>query len=85
MKRINSIFSKKNLNNQSGQILVEYILLLLIAVSSAMILTKGLVGRRSDDGSGGILITSWHKIITTIGNDLPDCPGQTNFSSPNCP
>lgn len=75
----------KNLRNQSGQILVEYILLLLIAVSCAMILTTALVGRRADVDNSGILIKSWHKIITAIGNDIPDCPHQTNFSSPNCP
>jgi len=78
-------FNRKILKNQSGQILVEYILLLLIAVSCAMILTTSLVGRRSDVGDSGILIKSWHKIITAIGNDLPDCPGQTNFETPNCP
>jgi uncharacterized protein (UPF0333 family) len=75
----------KSIRNQSGQILVEYILLLLIAVSVAMIMTTQLVGRRSDVDSSGILIKSWHKIITAIGNDLPDCPNQTDFSTPNCP
>lgn len=74
----------KHIHNKSGQILVEYILLLLIAVSCAMILTKQLVGRRTDAENSGILIKSWHKIITSIGNDLPDCPGQKNFNSPNC-
>ncbi len=75
----------KHIRNQSGQILVEYILLLLIAVSCAMILTTQLVGRRSDVDNSGILIKSWHKIITAIGNDMPDCPNQTDFSTPNCP
>ncbi len=78
-------FNRPHLYNQSGQILVEYILLLLIAVSCAMILTTSLVGRRSDVNDSGVLIKSWHKIITAIGNDLPDCPNQTNFESPNCP
>lgn len=78
-------FNRKTLKNQSGQILVEYILLLLIAVSCAMILTTSLVGRRSDVADSGILIKSWHKIITAIGNDLPDCPNQSNFESANCP
>lgn len=78
-------FNRKVFKNQSGQILVEYILLLLIAVSCAMILTTSLVGRRSDVEDSGILIKSWHKIIIAIGNDLPDCPNQTNFESANCP
>lgn len=75
----------KFIRNNSGQILVEYILLLLIAVSSAMILTTALVGRRADVDNSGIIIKSWHKIITAIGNDLPDCPNQRDFNSPNCP
>lgn len=75
----------KPIRNSSGQILIEYILLLLIAVSSAMILTTSLVGRRSTVDESGILIKSWHKIITALGNDLPDCPNQRDFSSANCP
>ncbi len=74
----------KLLRNQSGQILVEYILLLLIAVSTAVILTTALVGRRSSVEESGVLIKSWHRIIQVIGNDLPDCPNQTDFNSPNC-
>ena len=76
---------RKLKKNQSGQILIEYILLLLITVSIAMILTKGLIGRRDSAESSGVLIKSWHKIITAIGNDLPDCTGQRDFKSPNCP
>lgn len=75
----------KSLRNQSGQILVEYILLLLIAVSSAMILTTALIGRRDSVESSGAIIKAWHKIITAIGNDLPDCPNQTDYSKANCP
>ncbi len=75
----------KRIRNNSGQILVEYILLLLIAVSSAMILTTALVGRRSNVDDSGIIIKSWHNIIKAIGNDLPDCPNQRDFSAPNCP
>lgn len=72
---------KKN----SGQIIVEYILLLLIAVTSAMIMTKSLIGRRDSADESGAIIKSWNKIIQTIGNDLPDCPNQTNFNSASCP
>ena len=75
----------KTLRNQSGQILVEYILLLLIAVSCATILTTALVGRRGSEDEAGILIKNWNKIIRIIGNDLPDCSGQTDYSSANCP
>ena len=75
----------KSLRNRSGQILVEYILLLLIAVSCATILTTALVGRRGSEDESGILIKNWNKIIRIIGNDLPDCSLQTNFETANCP
>lgn len=77
--------NQKRKKSQSGQILIEYILLLLMTVSIAMILTKGLVGRRDSAESSGVLIKSWHKVITAIGNDLPDCTAQTDFKSPSCP
>lgn len=73
----------KSVSNNKGQILIEYILLLLISVSLATILVKQLVGR--GDTEQGIIISSWSKIIKSLGNDLPDCPNQKDFSKPNCP
>ena len=72
-----------NLRSNRGQILVEYLLLMIIAVSCATLLTKTLVGR-GDDAGRGIVIKAWDKIINAIGNDLPDCPNQTDFSKPTC-
>ncbi len=72
------------LRSNKGQILVEYILLMVIAVSCATLLTKKLVGR-GDDSSRGIVIKQWDRIINAIGNDLPDCTKQTSYNSPNCP
>lgn len=74
-----------NISNNRGQILVEYMLLLLIAVAAATILTSQLVGKRTSEEDSGILIKSWNKIIRSIGNDLPDCPKQQNYNNPNCP
>jgi len=84
--------------NQRGQILVEYILLLFIAVSCATILVKALVGRGdggvqpaasggslSSTAQTGIIIDAWNRMIQAIGNDLPDCSKQQDFSKPNCP
>lgn len=72
------------LKSNSGQIIIEYILLMALVVSLAAALTKGLVGR-ADSGSGqGAIIKTWNKIIKVIGNDLPDCPNQTDFTKPNC-
>ncbi len=80
----NSSISRKRFVNQRGQILVEYLLLMVIAVACATLLTKGLVGR-GDDSNRGIVIKQWDRIIHIIGNDLPDCAKQTSFTNANCP
>ena len=53
--------------SSSGQIIVEYILLLMIGVAIAALITATLVSRNPD--SPGILIRKWQKIINTIGED----------------
>lgn len=62
--------------NKRAQVLVEYLLLMVIAVSLATLLTKTLINRKS--GSEGIIITAWDKILQNVGKDLPDC------EKPNC-
>lgn len=68
--------------NNKGQILVEYLLLMVIAIACATILTKKLISRGSNPG---YIIQMWNKVIVIIGNDLPDCANQTDFSKANCP
>jgi len=58
------------MKNNRGQIVVEYVLLLVIAVSLGVLLTKQLVSRDQDDP--GILVARWHNILKTVGDDLPD-------------
>lgn len=62
--------------NKKGQVLVEYLLLMVIAVGCATLLTKKMVNR--DAASPGIITGAWQKILNTIGEDLPDC------AKPNC-
>lgn len=70
-------------NNQRGQILVEYILLMVIAVVCATLLIKGLVGRSVD--KEGIIIQQWNRILVAMGHDLPTCEKQSNYNTSNCP
>ncbi len=51
----------------SGQIIVEYLLLLIIAVGIAILISNTMVSRNPD--SPGFLITKWYKIINMIGRD----------------
>jgi len=50
-----------------GQIVIEYVLLLIIAVSIALLITSLLVSR--DPDNPGFLINKWSQIINLIGND----------------
>jgi hypothetical protein len=56
--------------NQSGQVIVEYILLLIIAVAAATLITKRLVGRNPDNP--GVITTAWSRMNDTIGSDIAD-------------
>lgn len=69
--------------NKKGQILVEYLLLLTIAVGCATLMTKGLVSR--EEGNPGIIIRAWDSLLKSLANDLPDCSSQESFSTANCP
>ncbi len=57
-------------SSQSGQIVVEYILLLSVAVVIAALITKTMVG--SDPENPGFVLTAWRNIVTTIGGDHAD-------------
>ncbi len=57
-------------NNQSGQIVLEYILLLVIAVAVAATLTTLLVSRNPE--STGMIVLKWNQIVQTIGSDPAD-------------
>ena len=52
---------------QAGQVVVEYVLLLVVAVALATLITNLIVSR--DEESPGFLITKWQQIITFIGDD----------------
>ncbi|HEY8272362.1 MAG TPA: hypothetical protein VIG33_15835 [Pseudobdellovibrionaceae bacterium] len=61
---------RKNRRKNNGQVVVEYVLLLVIAVAIAALITKELVQR--DPENPGILVEKWDSILKTIGEDLPD-------------
>lgn len=58
------------LNNQSGQVVVEYILLLTVGIGIAVLLSNQLVSRNAD--SPGIITGAWARINNTIGEDIID-------------
>lgn len=65
-----SSFLNSNLRGQSGQIVFEYVLLLVVGVSVAMFITSTMVSRSAE--SPGFLVRKWVDIIKLIGEDTPD-------------
>ncbi|MEK2690425.1 hypothetical protein [Bdellovibrio sp. GT3] len=56
--------------NKRGQIVVEYVLLLVIATGVAALLVSQLVSRNPDDP--GALTSKWQSILLAVGADVPD-------------
>lgn len=62
----------KNTRSSKGQVALEYILLLVVAVGIALFLTRSLVYRSADEP--GMIIKAWHSITEAIGSDTADMP-----------
>jgi hypothetical protein len=58
------------LNNQGGQVVVEYVLLLIAVVAIAALITRLVVSR--DPEAPGFLISKWVKIVEVIATDVND-------------
>jgi hypothetical protein len=56
--------------SESGQVVVEYVLLLVASVVLAMLITRLMVGR--DPGNPGFVISAWNSIVEEIGADKAD-------------
>ncbi|MCC2678094.1 MAG: hypothetical protein K0R29_670 [Pseudobdellovibrio sp.] len=69
LKSKSQYFTKKSKN--SGQVLVEYILLMVIAIGLSTLMTKKLISRKT--GDTGIITEAWNRILVQIGRDVPDC------------
>ena len=61
---------KMRLRRQSGQVVIEYMLLLVLVTSLGAVMIKGLVSRSADEP--GLLVDKWHSIIKTIADDNPE-------------
>lgn len=61
---------KLSFKSQKGQIVVEYVLLLSIAVSIALVVISLLIKRDKDDPeNSGALIRKWQQMQETIATD----------------
>lgn len=73
MRAVNRSSANSILANRRGQIVVEYVLLLVIGVSLAFLITSQMVSRSSENT--GFLVKKWIAIIKAIGSDKADDPG----------
>ncbi len=62
--------SKVSLKDSKGQIVVEYVLLLIISVAIATLLVTTMISR--DQQNLGFVIQKWSAIISAIGQDTAD-------------
>jgi hypothetical protein len=53
---------------ESGQIIIEYILLMIVVVGIAAVIVKGVIKR--DKSDPGFLIQAWSDLVKTIGDDV---------------
>ncbi|HPI41477.1 MAG TPA: hypothetical protein PLJ21_11775 [Pseudobdellovibrionaceae bacterium] len=58
------------MKNNRGQIVVEYLLLLVVGVALAALLIKQLASR--DPENPGMIVQKWNSILQTIGDDIID-------------
>ena len=58
--------------SKKGQIVVEYVLLLLVSVTVAILITQQMVSRQT--GSEGFLILKWQQLIQFIADDKIEAP-----------
>lgn len=72
--------SHKTLGTQAGQIVVEYVLMLLVAIGIAVLMTNLIVSRQ--EGNEGFLIKAWGGIIETISKDPTDEVPPANPGAP---
>lgn len=68
--KLNLLFSQPKGLLPKGQVVVEYVLLLVVSVAVATLIVSLMVSRQSDNP--GFLIEKWKEIIDFIGSDYPD-------------
>ena len=68
----------KKRNSNKGQVIVEYMLLLVVAVSIATLIISRVSSR--NENAPGFLIVKWRQIIQAIGADNATGP---NNAGPN--
>lgn len=74
MSRLNSTTKPPTLTearfSERGQVIIEYVLLMLVALGIATFIMKSMVSRNADDA--GFLMKKWQTLIEQIASDDPN-------------
>lgn len=58
------------LRQNRGQLLLEYVLLIFVVATAAVMLSSALVSR--DDADPGIIVYQWNRLLEMVGQDIGD-------------
>lgn len=73
-----------SIRQRRGQVVVEYVLLMIITASIAALLVKGLASRNPDNP--GVLLSKWCQLLEAIAQDEPeDVKGAIKKKKSACP
>ena len=72
MKKTKKLLFKETVSSQKGQVVLEYVLLTMVAITVAIIITTKTIKRDKEDP--GFIVLQWHKILESIGKDLSSEP-----------
>ena len=62
----------KPVQKNAGQVVIEYVLLLVVVSSLGAIIIRDLVSRKATPEESGILVAKWHSILRVIAEDNPE-------------
>lgn len=57
-------------SSERGQVIIEYVLLMLVALGIATFIMKSMVSRNADDA--GFLMKKWQTLIEQVASDDPN-------------
>lgn len=61
---------KQSFANRSGQVVIEYILLMVVMAGIGAFIVRSIVSRNADEP--GLIVAKWNQILQVIANDNPE-------------
>ena len=68
IKKLKNFLNKQKSSSEKGQVIVEYVLITVIALTLALIITTRTIKRDPEDP--GFIIFQWERILNSIGQDM---------------